>query len=147
MHVFIAEWRSLSCTQRTDRLQKLIRLLDSIESSLHLDPTQLHTQAEVYGESPELLTCVYSLYHLNRLLLHATVVPAISGCVTGSFLSPNSIRKHAETVLQQANALATLLQQFIAESLDVTRLWPLTGYGAFVASNIFMVSSLYASKH
>jgi hypothetical protein len=50
------------------------------------------------------------------------------------------MQEHVDIVFQQAVAYAKLLKQFIAHDLDMTGLWRITGYGAFMAGSVFAVS-------
>ncbi|KAI9744383.1 MAG: hypothetical protein M1818_001912 [Claussenomyces sp. TS43310] len=139
VQAFISDSSMRSNSQRTNQLSKLVELFDPIERSIHLPLTDLCSRAEFYDESPELLTSVCSMYHLSRLLMHASMVPILSGYPVESPTSRESVQKNAEMVLQQATEFAELLQQFFAKDLDMTRLWPFSGYGAFVVGNVFMV--------
>jgi hypothetical protein len=50
-------------------------------------------------------------------------------------------------VLEYAAAFMKLLQLLFEQNLDLTRLWPLTGYGAFVVGSVFMVCSAAIQVH
>ncbi|OCK82499.1 hypothetical protein K432DRAFT_433461 [Lepidopterella palustris CBS 459.81] len=139
VQAFISDSPIRSKSQRTNQLNRLVELFDPIERSIHLLLTDLCSRAEFYDESPELLTSVCSIYHLSRLLMHASMVPILSVCPAESPASRESVRKNTEMVLQQATGFAELLQQFVAKDLDMTRLWPFSGYGAFVAGSVFVV--------
>lgn len=82
------------------------------------------------------------MYHVSRLLMHASMVPAFSGYPVESEASRESVLKHVEMVLQQAVSFTKLLQQFVAKDLDMTRLWPFSGYGASVVGSVFLVRNL-----
>ncbi|KAI5868236.1 hypothetical protein GGS23DRAFT_544613 [Durotheca rogersii] len=141
VQVFISESSRFSSTQRTTKLEKLVKLFEPIELSLHLPLTDICARAEFYDESSELLTSVCSVYYLSRLLMHASMVPMLSGCAEELLDSRESVRGNLDLALQHACRFAALLQQFVAEDLDITRLWPFIGYGAFVAGSVFMVYS------
>jgi hypothetical protein len=68
------------------------------------------------------------------------MVPLFSGKHSHSSKSSESVQEHVAIVLQQAIAYAKLLQQFITRDLDITRLWPISGYGAYMVGNVFVVS-------
>lgn len=139
VQAFISDSPARPNCQRMNELNKLIELFNPIESSVQLPVTDLCSRAEFYDESPELLTSVCSMYYLSRLLLHASMVPIFSGCTLESPASKESVRENAAMVLEQATRFAELLQQFVGKDLDMTRLWPLSGYGAFVTGSVFMV--------
>jgi len=67
------------------------------------------------------------------------MIPTLSGRPLESPASTESVVKTAETALQQANEIAALLQRFVAQDLDMTRLCPFTAHAAFVAGNFFLV--------
>ena len=118
----------------------LLKLLDPIERSIGLPLTDMCSQARHYDQDPELLVSVCSVYYLSRLLLHASMVPVLSGCPVESPSAMEFVRVNASIVLEQALAFEKLLEQLIAHDLDVTRLWHFSGYGAFVTGTVFIVS-------
>jgi hypothetical protein len=128
-------------SQRTPQLDKLVELFDPIERSIHLPLTDFCSRTKFYDKSPEILTSVCSMYYLSRLLMYASIVPILSGCPVESPASRESVRKNVEIVLQQAIAFVELLQQLVAKDLDMTRLWPFSGYTAFMAGSVFVVRS------
>lgn len=136
-----------SYSQQSDQLNKLSELFGPVERSIRLPVTDLCSRAEFYDESPELLTSVCSMYYISRLLLYASMVPIFSACSSESPIPRDAVRKNAEIVLQQATEFVKLLQQFVAKDLDMTRLWPFSGYGAFVAGSVFMVRSSQYKCH
>jgi hypothetical protein len=131
----------LSSSQQTDQLNKLVELFDPIKRSIQLPLTDICSRAEFYDESPELLTSVCSMYYMSRLLMHASMVPILSGRPVESPAAGESVRKNVEIVLQQATAFTELLQRFIARDLDLTMLWPFSGHAAFVAGSVLVVRS------
>ncbi|KAF2685877.1 hypothetical protein K458DRAFT_442200 [Lentithecium fluviatile CBS 122367] len=139
VQTFISGSPTRSTSQRTSDLNRLGELLDPLERSMQLPLTDLCSRAKFYEESPELLASVCSMYHLSRLLMHASMVPILSGQPTQSAASKESVQKNTELVLQQAVAFAELLHQLIERDLDITRLWPLSGYGAFMVGHVFVV--------
>ncbi|KAL9069590.1 MAG: hypothetical protein Q9157_006102 [Trypethelium eluteriae] len=142
VQAFISDSTMYSTAQRVDHLKKLIQLSDPIERSIHLPFTDLSSQAELFDETPELLTSVSSLYYLNRILMHASMVPILSGYPIEPPTSRELVQENAEMVLQHAIGFAGILQQFVERGLDMTRLWPFTGYGAFVVGSVFVAVKL-----
>jgi hypothetical protein len=130
-----------SNSRRANQLNKLIEFFDPIECSIQLPLRDLCSRAEFYDESPELLTSVCSMYYLSRLLMHASMVPILSGRPVESPAAGERVKKKVEMVLQQAIAFVELLQQLVSKDLDMTRLWPFSGYAAFVAGSVFVVHS------
>jgi hypothetical protein len=115
--------------------------LDPVEKSIRIPVTDINAQADFYDDTPELVVSVCSLYHFCRILIHASMVPILSGSMESTH-SREFVQQHADAALQQAVAYANLLQQIIIHDLDVTRLWPLSGYGAFVAARVLLVCIL-----
>ncbi|KAH6866264.1 hypothetical protein B0T10DRAFT_611926 [Thelonectria olida] len=136
---FITESPRRPSPQRTNQLEKLMDLFLPLQSSLGLSFGDICDRAESYNESPELLMSLCSMYHLSRLLLHASMVPILSGYPPDPADAGSSVQTHTEAALQQATGFVKLLQQFVAKGLDITRLWHFTGYGAFVVGRIFVV--------
>ena len=127
----------LDC-QKMNQFNKLAELFKPIERSLQLPLTDLVSRAEIYDESPELLISVCSLYYLNRLSLHISMVPILSG-FNKSSAPEESVRKNADMALEEAIAFSELLQQFVTNDLDTTRLWPFSAYTAFMAGSVLLV--------
>lgn len=67
------------------------------------------------------------------------MVPLLSGCSVGTPAERDAAQENDGAALQQAVSFVKLLQQVIANDLDITRLWPLIGYGAFVTGSVFVV--------
>jgi hypothetical protein len=146
VQAFKASNTSLSVLQRRNGIKAIEELFDPIERAMDMPITDLCSRAEAYEESPELLASICTMAHLSRLVLHASMVPLLSGTHTQSETSQESVQEHTRIVIQQAMAYVKLLQQFITCDLDITRLWPITGYGAFMIGNVFVVSCLFCPR-
>ncbi|KAF2814558.1 uncharacterized protein BDZ99DRAFT_515346 [Mytilinidion resinicola] len=138
VQAFISDFSKRSDFQRSVEFYKLVELFDPIEHSIGLPLTDLCSRAEFYDESPELLASVCSMYYLSRLIMYASMVPILSRRPVESSVLRELVRKSADLVLQQAIKFAELLQLFVAQNLDMTRLSPISGYGAFVAGSVFL---------
>jgi hypothetical protein len=78
--------------------------------------------------------------------MHASMITILSGCqFVDSPASRESVRKNTEMVFQQVAGFAELLKQFVAKDLDMTRLWPFSGYAAFVTGSVIVVRT--GSRH
>jgi hypothetical protein len=76
--------------------------------------------------------------------MHVAMVPTFSGYHVDSATSEDAVQENLVMAVQQAIAFAELLHQFVAKGLDMTRLWPFTGYAAFIAGSVVVVRcSLY----
>lgn len=117
---------------------KLIELFEPVDKSLQLPIMDLCSRAELYDESPELLVSVCTIYYRSKLLLHASMIPILSGC-SAALTSRESVLKNAEIVLRQAIEIAGVLQRLVTQDLDMTRLCPFSGHAAFVAGSVFLV--------
>jgi hypothetical protein len=146
VQAFEASNASLSVLQRKNSIKALDNLFDPIERAMNMPIADLCSKAESYEESPELLASICTMAHLGRLLLHASMVPLLSGNHTQSASSQESVQGHTKIVIQQAMAYVKLLQQLITRDLDITRLWPISGYGAFMIGNIFVVSCTFCRR-
>ncbi|KAI9719362.1 MAG: hypothetical protein M1828_006263 [Chrysothrix sp. TS-e1954] len=122
--------------ERAAEMDRIAKLLDPIAHSLQLPLSMISSRADDYDESSELLVSVCSLYYLCRLILHALMVPVLSGGQTESHSSNQNIQSNVAEALTQASEFAELLRRFFAENLDVTRLAPFTGYAAFMMASI-----------
>jgi hypothetical protein len=131
----------ISRVQQNDDFEAIENLLDRFERSMHMPINDLCSRAEAYHESPELLASICTMLHLSRLLLHASMVPFLSGSHSQSSISRDLVSEHVKIVLEQAVAYSKLLQELVTSDLDITRLWPMTGYGAFMVGSVFIVSS------
>ncbi|KAI9697732.1 MAG: hypothetical protein M1820_007719 [Bogoriella megaspora] len=141
VRAFVSDPSMRLSSQRTDEFRKLSSLFTPLEPVILLFTTDLHRQANIYDESPELLIAVCTVYRLLELLLHASMIPILSGCAAESPSSKELVRESAEYVLQQATHIALLLQNCVDHNLDMTKLWPLSGYGAFVSATVFLIYS------
>ena len=139
MQAFISDSAMRTNSQRTYQFDELNKLFGPIERSIQLTLTDLCSQAQFYDESPELLTSICSMYYLSRLLLHISMVPILSDCTMEAPASSGSVRYNSGMVLQLATEFSELLRQFTVKDLDITKLWPFSGYGAFVVGNVFLV--------
>lgn len=124
-----------------------MEIFEPIERSLELPLTDIYARAEFYNESPEILTSICSMYHLSRLLVHASMVPSLSGYPLEATDSGETVQQHTDAALRQASRFAELLQQFATKDSDMTRLWHFTGYGAFVVGSLFVVRSVLGATH
>jgi hypothetical protein len=119
---FIASKSTISEIQHKKDLEAIEQLLDRLESDLHIPIDNLCSRAEAYHDSPELLTSICTMVRLSRLLLHASIVPLLSGTTPNSSLSRVPMQEHVKLVLEQAVAYAQLLHEFVARDVDMTRL-------------------------
>jgi hypothetical protein len=78
--------------------------------------------------------------------MHASMVPILSGHPLQS-TSRESTQDHIKIVLQQANEYVKILQQFAKHDLDLTRLWPISGYGAFMVGDVLVVRDLWRWRY
>jgi hypothetical protein len=136
-------------TERSDlhlmnEISSLDELFATVEDSLQVPVTNLCARAKVYDESAELVASVCTMFHLSRLLMHASMVPMLSGRPNQSLCSPQTSLDHIKMVLQDAGEFVKILQQFEEHDLDLTRLWPMTGYGSFIVVNVLLVRALKA---
>lgn len=119
---------------------RLDELFDSVESSIHLPIVDVCASAESYEESPEFLVSVCSLYHLSRLLIPAFEVMVFERRVLLVDATETPSAVCTRVVHAQAMGLVALLKQVIDAGLDITRLWPFTGFAAFMTGHIILVS-------
>ncbi|KXT18356.1 hypothetical protein AC579_961 [Pseudocercospora musae] len=99
----------------------------------HLEPA-----AGEQNENIELIVSIRSLHHLNRLLLHAAVIPAFAKHPAAAMVTQNDIWKCAEVVLHEANCIVQLFSSLLGRKLDTTRLWPLSGHAAYISGVVLM---------
>lgn len=142
MRTWVCHSHSMPNPQRAGELVRLDKLLEDAELSMHLPVTDLLTAAKSCDESPELLASVCSLYHLSRLIIPAFEVIVIENRpLLLTDVAGTSIGMCTKIVFDQALNFAALLQQLIQGNLDITRLWPFSGYAVFLVANIFLVGS------
>ena len=121
---------------------QLDKLLEHVELSIHLPVIDLLAAAESCDESPELLVSVCSLYHLSRIIIPAFEVTVIENRpLLLSDAADSSTDMCTRIVFDQALSFTALLKQLIEKNLDITRLWPFTGYAVFLVANIFLVGT------
>ncbi|KAI9703034.1 MAG: hypothetical protein M1820_006025 [Bogoriella megaspora] len=144
VQAFISGSLALTEYERANQIDELEELSDTMERSMFLPTSDLISHAEKYDESPELLISACSLHYLSRILTHASMVPILGGRPVHSAALKQSVRENAKMALQQTIELAKQLHQFVKNHLDPTRLWPFTGYAAFVAGSVFMKAAVPA---
>jgi hypothetical protein len=49
------------------------------------------------------------------------------------------VQENVKVVLQKATEYVKILQQFVTRDLDMTGLWSISGYGAFIVGSVFLV--------
>jgi hypothetical protein len=115
--------------------------LRQVEQSMHFPVKDFFAKANYYDESPEFLVCVCSIHYLSRIFAEACknqIVPdSISPIFGGTPGLPHS--PEGTVVLDQSLKFTELLQQLLANGLDVTKLWHVTGYAAFIVARVFLV--------
>jgi hypothetical protein len=117
VQAFISESPTCSIVQRKDDLPELDELFDPVKRSMHLPLADLCPSAKLYDESPDIVASVCSMSHLSRLLVHASMVPALSGRSYHPKASQESVRGHNTMVLRQAIEYVKLLLQFMESDL------------------------------
>jgi hypothetical protein len=115
--------------------------LRQVEQSMHFPVEELFAKAKFYDESPEFLICVCSVHVLSRIFAEASKNQIVPGSFSPVFGGPPGLQHNSEgmVVLEQSLKFTELLQQLLANGLDVTRLWHVTGYVAFIAARVFLV--------
>jgi hypothetical protein len=88
------------------------------------------------------LVGLHSLYHLVQMVLLCPLVSVFSGWQrqSGDMSDADAGRHKAGTVIEHAGAHRRLIQDFLRESRDVTRITPLMGFACFVAASILLTA-------
>lgn len=88
------------------------------------------------------LAGLHSLYHLVQMVLLCPLVSVFSGRQqqSGDMSDADAGRHKAGTVIEHAGAHRRLIQDFLRESRDVTRITPLMGFACFVAASILLTA-------
>jgi hypothetical protein len=120
-------------------IDTLNELFVIVKGSMKISIADLRSRAEVFEESPELVASVCTMLHLSRLLMHASMIPILSGRPTQSSVPQRASSDHIKMVLHDADEYVKILQQIVKHNLDITRLWPISGYGSFMVGNVFLV--------
>jgi len=141
---FISDLPTVLPAERISRFEKLVAHADLILYSSNLTITNLYSQAKFYDESPELLVSLYSAQLLSQLLLHASMASNLVKMLPDPSETDALAQRCSRMALEYASTFAKLSQLVLEQKLDITRLWPLTGYGAFVVGKVFAVRT---SRH
>ncbi|KXT00200.1 hypothetical protein AC578_7032 [Pseudocercospora eumusae] len=121
-----------------DELNKLKALIQ--DSTTYAQGCFEHLEAATgeHSEDIELIVSIRSLHHLNRMLLHAAVIPAFSKHPAAAMVPHDDIWKSADVVLHEANSIVQLFSSRLGRRLDRTRLWPLSGHAVFISGVVLM---------
>lgn len=76
------------------------------------------------------------LYHMCCCYLHSSIVPVFSRRPRVSKLSRKILRLSAEQAIAHSARITDITNHFLSQQPDVSKLWPVIGYGAFVCSSV-----------
>ncbi|KAJ5553164.1 hypothetical protein N7494_002542 [Penicillium frequentans] len=112
------------------------KCLSSLATSLFNDAAAVRNSVSQDDESPEAQTLLLhdAIYHQCQITLHSMIVPLFSGIPADPTVDTEIQRKAAETVIYHADLFEGLLAPYLYDRMDVSRLPPLVGYGAFINS-------------
>ncbi|KAF7188670.1 hypothetical protein HII31_09922 [Pseudocercospora fuligena] len=130
--------RKVSDPDWEHELNNLNALIEDAKTSAQAVFDHLEVAAGEHIEGIELISSIRSLHHLNRMLLHAAMIPAFSKHPAASMVTHDNIFKSAEIVLHEAHSIVQLFSNPIGRKLDRTRLWPLSGHAVFISGVVLM---------
>lgn len=116
-------------------------MLRDVEKTVQFPTGELFAKAKSYEESPEFLVCVCSLHCLSSIFAQALRGKTSPVSISRTPLSRPLAECGPELydMIEQAQRFTELLQHLIANDLDITRLWHVAGFTAFIAARVFLV--------
>lgn len=109
----------------------------------HLDPSLKHSKRNIYNllilESQPMCLLLYALHHQSSLVLHASLVPSLSGYVSQYETPSQVVRVSAEIALEHAQALAGLASDVLALEWEFNKIAPFFGYAIYVAAAVILI--------
>lgn len=78
------------------------------------------------------------LYHTSVCYLHSSIVPALSGKTNLPYISRKMKRKAVTQVLRHSKIMTDMTATFMSQTVDLSKLWPIVGYGAHLCATIQM---------
>jgi hypothetical protein len=79
--------------------------------------------------------------------MHACMIISVSEHSSPAPAAEDSVQEHWRIALQQAIEIARLLKPALEQDLSVLRLWPICGYGAFMAGIVLEVCRPDFERH
>ncbi|EWY89603.1 hypothetical protein FOYG_10422 [Fusarium oxysporum NRRL 32931] len=122
-----------------------LRQLSQLATSLFDEAAEMRTSANQVDQTTENQMMLFlhdSVYHQSQITLHSMIVPLFSGIPADEKIDPETRRRAAQTVIYHADQFKCLLDPYLYNQQDVSRISPLVGYGAFVVGIIFLSTEL-----
>jgi hypothetical protein len=114
--------------------EKLEGLHDRMDDSIRYDPSGVRAST-----NPVISSRIFSLnylYHLCLCYLHSAVVPMLSCGMHIPNLSRKTLQLAAEQARRHSSIMVEMTEKFLVRKGDITKLWPIVGYGAYVCAAI-----------
>ncbi|KAL5450969.1 hypothetical protein PMIN07_008719 [Paraphaeosphaeria minitans] len=110
--------------------------LDEIEPSVQFLVQDIFAKAKSYDESPEFLVCVCSVFYLSRAFVDVFKAVNLDPDTRTLGATPASQLSTGKRAIEESLRFIQLLQQLLETGQDITRLWHVAGYAAFIAAQI-----------
>lgn len=120
-------------------IQRIDESLNQVKPCMQFPVGDIFAKASSYDESPEFLVCVCSVYYLSRIFVESykIIVPDSVSQTFGA--APDFQADAKESVIAESMLFIRLLQRLLDNGQDITRLWHVTGYAAFIVARIMLV--------
>nr|POF26027.1 hypothetical protein CFP56_22175 [Quercus suber] len=134
-------------TRKFSPTADFLKLLFSLDDDLRQWNSQCHltftySKHNLYKElglkHQQGFVAVHALYHQCRMILHASLVPRLSGIVPEVEIPEELLKTSTEIVTTSARALSDLAADILNLRHDVAQLAPFVGYCMYVAAFIHM---------
>lgn len=128
-------------SQGMQEIKRVEEALDKLEPSMQFPIGDIFTRAKSYEESPEFLTCVCSVYFLSRIFVESHKMMINNSAAQSSGAGPRFRANAILRIVAESLQFIRLLEQLLDNGQDITKLWYVTGYTAFVVARVVLVRS------
>ncbi|KAM5353719.1 hypothetical protein ACJ41O_000369 [Fusarium nematophilum] len=87
------------------------------------------------GDMSRAFSLIY-IYELCMLYLHSSIVPVLSCRTQTPSLSRSMLRLAAEQASERSRRMITMTEEYISSKAEISKLWPIVGYGAYVCTAV-----------
>ncbi|KAF2442520.1 hypothetical protein P171DRAFT_474863 [Karstenula rhodostoma CBS 690.94] len=135
----VLEIRDRPNSHGVEELQSIEESLDEVEPSMRFPVGHIFAKARSYDESPEFLICVCSVYYLARIIVESSKYQMMSNPASRTLERTSGIEISPEArIIEESLKFTGLLRQLLDNGQDITRLWHVTGYAAFIVARVML---------
>ncbi|OAF99066.1 uncharacterized protein CC84DRAFT_1210508 [Paraphaeosphaeria sporulosa] len=123
-------------SQAMQEIERIEKCLNQVEPYMQFPVGDIFAKAKSYDESPEFLVCVCSVYYISRIFLESHKMLVQSTRLQSLGAGPEFYVDAIGRIIAESMQFIRLLKQLLDNGQDITRLWHVTGYTAFIVGRI-----------